>query len=108
MPTRTGDATADLIALLREHCPEVAEETSSGSPLPRRHFESVGGPPDLGSEEARLRWAKLTLGDLPGVKQLVSTAEAPVQVIAALSSSSPGSSTSSRRSCSPSRIRTGR
>jgi hypothetical protein len=90
MPTRSGDPTAELLALLREHCPEVAEET-----LARLATAAValGGADGAGgaagtaggtAEEARLRWSRLTLGGIPEVEQLVAAASAPVEVIAAV------------------------
>lgn len=86
MPTRTGDATADLLALLKEYCPDVAEATLERLAAAAAAMDAAAGGAPLGGadEEQRLRWAKLTLGDLPGVQQLVATAKAPVEIVAAL------------------------
>ncbi len=78
MVTRTGDATAELIALLREHCPDCAEDT-----LARLAEGVVGSALAAGDQQAAdaLRWTRLTLGSIPGVEQFVSVVEPPVQAV---------------------------
>jgi hypothetical protein len=85
MPTRTGDATADLLAVLREHCPQVAEETlqelaSAAAALGQAAAEA-GAAAEGGD---RLRWSRLTLGEIPFIQDLVTTTKAPVEVVAAV------------------------
>jgi hypothetical protein len=89
MPTRTGDATADLVALLRRRCPNVADETLERLASAVAALDSAaGGAGGVGSagdtDGTRLSWSKLTLGDIPGVKQFVTTAKAPIEVVAAV------------------------
>jgi hypothetical protein len=86
VPTRTGDATAELLALLRERCPDVAEETLARLATAASALEQAagGGGAGAGADPNRLRWSKLTLGDIPGVQQFVSTVQAPVEVVAAV------------------------
>ncbi|GAA3389435.1 hypothetical protein [Cryptosporangium minutisporangium] len=95
MSTRTGDATADLLALLTAHCPDVAEETlarlataavavgeAAGGGGSGDGGADPGAEPDGGS--VPLRWSQLTLGQIPGLAEVVSAAQVPVQVVAAL------------------------
>ncbi len=102
MSTRTGDATADLRALLEESCPEVADEAAASGALgPTAGAGAPGGDAASGdgtsgdgaagdgaagdgAGEAALRWRSLTLGQIPGLNEVVSTIAAPVQVIAAV------------------------
>jgi hypothetical protein len=81
--TRGDDGTADLLDALRQTCPDVADEA----------FEAVaallGGPPaGVGPEgadaETRLRWQSLTLGQIPGLAEVLSAVSSPLQVIAAV------------------------
>jgi hypothetical protein len=66
MSTRTGDATADLIAILRQHCPVVATSTAA---------LTAGGD--------GLRWRPMTLGNVPGVSEILGLVEPPIQVVSA-------------------------
>ncbi|MCB9947521.1 MAG: hypothetical protein H6842_06815 [Rhodospirillaceae bacterium] len=96
MPTRTGNATADLYALLAERCPDVAARLLDGQGLGDALAASVdaggAGPSDPASiaavlaalEEAEPRWHSLTLGQIPGVDQFVTVAKTPLEVIAAI------------------------
>lgn len=70
MVTRTGDPTAELLALLREHCPTCAEET----------LQQIAAGIVAGDDSA-LRWRRMTLGSIPGVEQFVGAVEPPVQAI---------------------------
>jgi hypothetical protein len=77
VPTRSGDATADLRALLEEKCPVVATEAMTSGAL--------AAPPQAGNDDANgLRWRKLVLGQIPGLDLILSTASAPLSVIAAI------------------------
>ncbi|MGS2617466.1 hypothetical protein ACVCAH_23510 [Micromonospora sp. LZ34] len=85
MSTRTGDATAELLELLKLHCPDVAEETllrlaSAAVALGEAAGEAAA---DEGGTQP-LRWSRLTLGGIPGLQQVVTTAQVPVQVISAV------------------------
>ena len=70
MVTRTGDPTAELVSLLREHCPECSDAL-----LAQMAADIVSGDTD------GLRWRALTLGQIPGVSEFVSLVEPPVQAI---------------------------
>jgi hypothetical protein len=82
--TRTGDATAELLELLKLHCPDVAEETlqrlASTAVAVGEAAAEAGGAQDPDG----LRWSSLTLGNVPGLQQVVSAAQVPVQVVAAV------------------------
>lgn len=82
MPTSgAGDATAELLAALRLACPDVADETFAAVAA------MLGTPPDPGpAGEAGdgLRWESLTLGDIPGLDELLQVVASPLQVIAAI------------------------
>lgn len=67
MTTRSGDATADLLNLLLQHCPETATSTAA-----------------LTSGDAPLSWHPMTLGDVPGVSELLGIVEPPVKVVSAV------------------------
>lgn len=91
MPTRTGNATADLVALLRRSCPNVAQETLERLAFAVAALDDAAGPAGGdggdggdGADGTRLRWSKLTLGDIPGVKEFVTTAKAPIEVVNAV------------------------
>jgi hypothetical protein len=96
MATRSGNATADLLALLKEHCPEVAEETLAAlaaiatDPAAGGLSGTAGGASGTAggasgaADAAALRWRQLTLGQIPGVSEVLSTVEAPLQVVLAL------------------------
>jgi hypothetical protein len=68
--TRTGEPDAELLALLREHCPECAEELLLQTALAITEADPGG-----------LRWRRLTLGTIPGLNEFVSIVEPPVQAI---------------------------
>ena len=70
MVTHTGDPTAELVALLREHCPECSEAL-----LAQLAADVVSGDTD------GLRWRALTLGQIPGVQEFVSIVQPPVNAI---------------------------
>ncbi len=70
MVTRTGDPDAELLALLREHCPDCADDMLAQ--LARSLTEA---DPD------GLHWRSLTLGDIPGVQEFISVVSPPVQAI---------------------------
>lgn len=88
MPTRAGDATASaegLLELLKLHCPGVAEETLRRlADAAVAVGEAAGEAGDGAGGPQPLRWSPLTLGQIPGVQQVVSAAKVPVQVIAAV------------------------
>jgi hypothetical protein len=69
--TRTGDPNTELLALLREHCPDCAEEMLAQLAL------SIGD-----ADPGGLRWRNLTLGDIPGVDEFISVISPPVEAIA--------------------------
>lgn len=66
MSTHTGDATADLLAILRLHCPAVATSTAA-----------------LTAGTAPLRWRPMTLGNVPGVSEVIGLVDPPIKVVAA-------------------------
>ncbi|SDZ14973.1 hypothetical protein SAMN05444365_10631 [Micromonospora pattaloongensis] len=85
MTTRTGDATAELVDLLRLHCPDVAEETLQRLASAAVALGEASGEPAAAGDAAQgLRWNRLTLGGVPGLAQVVPAAQVPVQVISAL------------------------
>src|SRR5829696_6424289 len=83
MSTRTGDATADLLELLKAHCPDVAEETLARLASAAVAVGGAAGGADPGGPPP-LHWSQLTLGELPGLQQVVSAAQTPVQVVSAV------------------------
>lgn len=76
MPTHSGDATADLQALLEEHCPVVATEAMAAGAFPPLPSGTDGSD--------KLRWRRLVLGDIPGLDLVLSTVSAPLNVVAAI------------------------
>ena len=66
MVTRTGEPDTELLALLREHCPDCADDMLA-------QLASVLTDGDPGG----LRWRSLTLGDIPGVNEFVSIVSRP-------------------------------
>ncbi|MEQ1955835.1 hypothetical protein [Mesorhizobium sp. CN2-181] len=66
MSIHTGDATADLLSILRLHCPRVATSTAA-----------------LEAGSGKLRWRPMTLGDVPGVSEVIGLVEPPVKVVSA-------------------------
>ena len=73
MVTRTGEPDTELLALLREHCPDCADDMLA-------QLASVLTDGDPGG----LRWRSLTLGNIPGVNEFVSIVEPPVQAISTI------------------------
>lgn len=71
MVTHTGDPDAELLALLREQCPDCADDVLE-------HLAQAIAVVDPGG----LQWRRLTLGQIPGLEQFVSIVEPPVQAIA--------------------------
>lgn len=67
MTTRSGDATADLIALLLQHCPQTATATAA-----------------LSAGDAPLHWRPMVLGDVPGVSEVIGIVSPPVKVVSAI------------------------
>lgn len=85
MSTRTGDATADLVGLLKLHCPDVAEETLLRLAAAAVAVgQAAGEAAEQAGDADALRWSRLTLGGIPGLAQVVTAAQVPVQVISAL------------------------
>lgn len=87
MPTHGGPGpSAELLEALRACCPDVADEAFEAVVA---MLEAVGdtvvgdGEGGAGDEDG-LRWRSLTLGDIPGLAELLSILAAPVRVIAAL------------------------
>ena len=82
MPTTTaGDGTAELLDALRKACPDVADEAFAAVAA------MLGAPPDgapPGAADAGLRWESMTLGDIPGLTQVLQVIASPLQVIAAV------------------------
>ncbi|OKI51405.1 hypothetical protein [Micromonospora sp. CB01531] len=83
MPTTSaGDGTAELLDALRRACPDVADDAFAavaamlGAP-------PDGAPPDV-EPAGRLRWSSMTLGDIPGLNQVLQVITSPLQVIAAV------------------------
>ncbi len=70
MATHTGDPDAQLLALLREHCPGCADELLTQLALSLADIDAGG-----------LRWRNLTLGDIPGVDEFISVVSPPVQAV---------------------------
>jgi hypothetical protein len=68
--TRAGDPNTELLALLREHCPDCADEL-----LQQLALSITEADPD------GLRWRSLTLGDIPGVQEFIAIVSPPVQAI---------------------------
>jgi hypothetical protein len=79
MATGTGDATADLLALLRAHCPDVAEETLAKLAGAAAALDAAGD-----GDGRPLRWSSLTLGGLEEIRTIVTTVRSPVQVVSAV------------------------
>jgi hypothetical protein len=98
MATRTGNAIADLLALLQEHCPEVAEAFLAAAGAPGTAAGAAAGAPGTApgtaagagagapgaADGSQLRWHRLTLGQIPGVNEFISTARVPLQAVLAL------------------------
>jgi hypothetical protein len=67
--TRTGDPNTELLALLREHCPETADEVLA-------QIIELGA-----SESGGLQWRSLTLGTIPGLNEFVGVVSPPISAI---------------------------
>lgn len=67
MTTRTGDDTADLLHILQMHCPQTATATAALT----------------AGDGSALRWTPMTLGDVPGVNEVVGLVSPPVKVVSA-------------------------
>lgn len=89
MPTVGGPGpTDDLLEALRACCPDVADEAYAAvTEMLRAMGEDVDGAAgdgDGGADADALRWHSLTLGDIPGLKEVLGVIAAPAQAIAAL------------------------
>jgi hypothetical protein len=86
MPTTTADeSTAELLAALRAACPDVADETFAAvAAMLGVPPEGIPTPPAGEGSTDALRWEHLVLGDIPGLKELLSVVSSPLQVIAAI------------------------
>lgn len=100
MATRGGDVTADLQAILAEHCPDIADEVvaayrvalaaagdvvggpGGGGASPAEGGTGAGGGADDGGTGPR--WSTFTLGQIPGVEEVLTVAAAPLEAVAAL------------------------
>jgi len=64
MSIRSGDATDELIRFLAAKCPPVATSTEA-----------------LHGGSAPLRWQHMTIGDVPGLSELLGIVEPPVKIV---------------------------
>jgi hypothetical protein len=81
MASHGGAATADLRAILESHCPDIVDEVLAAYEVARAVADGATSPgPD---QAGQLRWAKLTLGQIPGVQQVADVASAPLDAVAA-------------------------
>ncbi len=82
MPTTAaGDGTAELLAALRTACPDVADDAFAAVAA------MLGAPPDgapPGTPATGLRWESMTLGDIPGLAEMLQVVASPLQVVAAV------------------------
>lgn len=83
MPTTSGgDGTAELLDALRTACPDVADEAFAAVAA------MLGVPPDGsppgGSPADGPRWSSMTLGDIPGLAEILQVIASPLQVLAAV------------------------
>src|SRR5882672_9859962 len=81
VPTRSADATADLQALLEQFCPVVATDAADYGTLP---FPLGAGADGGADDPSALRWRRLVLGQIPGLDLVLTTASAPLNVLAAI------------------------
>lgn len=91
MATRGGDVTADLQAILAEHCPDIADEVVAAYRVARAvatggTVPGEGGADGAGGagEDGGPRWSRFTLGQIPGVDEVLTIAAAPLEAVAAV------------------------
>jgi hypothetical protein len=88
MPTISGgDGTAELLDALRKACPDVADEAFAAVAavlgVPPDDSSPDGSSPD-GSPPDGLRWSSMTLGDIPGLAEILQVIASPLKVLAAV------------------------
>lgn len=91
MATRGGDVTADLQAILAEHCPDIADEVVAAYRVALAVATGGAAPGEDGGdgaagagEEGGPRWSRFTLGQIPGVDEVLTIAAAPLEAVAAV------------------------
>ena len=72
MATHAGDVTADLRAVLEEHCPDIAEDVVAAYRAVHTMVEADGP-----------QWQRLSLGQIPGLTELTQAVGPPLQAVAA-------------------------
>jgi len=72
-----GDVTADLRELLELHCPDIVEEVMAAYQVAQAAVVASGAE-DAGTGP---RWSKLTLGQIPGVQQVVDITATPLEAV---------------------------
>lgn len=77
MPAYGGDVTADLRALLEAHCPDLVDEVMEAYGVATAAVATLDDGAATGPQ-----WARLTLGQIPGVQQFVDTTTVPLEVVA--------------------------
>ncbi|WP_298460918.1 hypothetical protein [uncultured Cellulomonas sp.] len=79
-----GDATADLRALLQEHCPDIVDEVMAAYAVAQAaaHAGRTGDGGAGGGAGTGPRWSRLTLGQVPGVQQVVDATATPLEAVA--------------------------
>jgi hypothetical protein len=83
MPTIPGaDGTAELLDALRQACPDVADETFAA--VAAMLGVAPDGTPAGESPPDGLRWSSMTLGDIPGLAEILQVIASPLQVLAAV------------------------
>lgn len=81
MPTLGGPGPSDeLLEALRACCPDVADEAFEAVTAMLAAMGEAGG----GGDDDGLRWHSLTLGDIPGLAEVLGVVAAPARAIAAL------------------------
>jgi hypothetical protein len=89
MATRAGPGpSAELLEALRACCPDVADEAFEAVVAMLEALGEDAGDGDgdggEGAGDGALRWRSLTLGEIPGLAELLGVIAAPAQAVAAL------------------------
>ncbi|MFV0524142.1 MAG: hypothetical protein ACK5RL_06560 [Acidimicrobiales bacterium] len=87
MASHGGGASADLRAILEAHCPDIADDVLAAYEVARSLADGTPRPPSTSSttdQAGQLRWARLTLGQIAGLDQVLDLAAAPLEAVAAV------------------------
>lgn len=84
MGSHGGAATGDLRAILEAHCPDIADEVLAAYEVARAVADGTAPPLPPADRAGQLRWARLTLGQIAGLDQVLDIAAGPLDAVAAV------------------------